>query len=101
MFGQKRSMMTLGGFKDTAHRIKRTSPKGAVSTDCLDRIKFKKNQQSPTKKKRLLGGLDQKVTLKPNRVGNQSRNTADLKTFKAKENIQVRNTNDYVDHNVL
>ena len=50
--------MTLGGFKDTLQKNKKSSPKGAVSSDCLDRIKFKKNNQSPTKKKWLLGGLE-------------------------------------------
>ncbi len=51
-------MMTLGGFKESFQQLKKSSPKAAVSTDCLDRVKFKKNLPSPTKKKRFLGGLE-------------------------------------------
>ena len=64
MFGQKRSMMNLGGFKETGAVHKKCSPKITVSTDCLDKIRSKKCNQSPTKKKKLLGGLEQKVRLK-------------------------------------
>jgi hypothetical protein len=51
-------MMTLGGYKENGNGFKKNSPNIAVSTDCLDKIRIKKCNQSPTKKKKLLGGLE-------------------------------------------
>lgn len=83
-------MMTLGGYKEQRPANKKTSPKITVSTECLDRIKVKKSNHSPTKKKKLLGGLEQKVHLKQRGLGNRTTHTAELRTFKAKDNIPFK-----------
>ncbi len=77
--------MTLGGYKEIGAVHKKCSPKITVSTDCLDKIKVKKCNQSPTKKKKLLGGLETKVRLKQRGLDNRTTHTAELKTFKAKD----------------